>query len=249
MSVPLLQLKGVHTHIGAYHILHGVDLDVPAGEVTMLLGRNGAGKTTTLRTIMGLWAASRGELRFDGQPIGGPTGQRQTPDIAQLGIAYVPENMGIFADLTVRENLLLAARKARRVEQMDTVRLEWLFGLFPALKKFWLYPAGKLSGGQKQMLAIARAMVEEQRLLLIDEPSKGLAPAIVQNLISALRELKHTKTTVLLVEQNFAVAKALGDRVAVMDDGRVVHAGAMAELAEDEALQQKFLGLSLGAHP
>ena len=249
MTPSLLQLRGVHTHIGAYHILHGVDLDVPAGQVTMLLGRNGAGKTTTLRTVMGLWAASKGEVRFDAKPIGGPAGQRATPDIAQLGIAYVPENMGIFSDLTVRENLLLAARHARNIEQMDTARLEWLFGLFPALKKFWLYPAGKLSGGQKQMLAIARAMVEEQRLLLIDEPSKGLAPAIVQNLIGALRELKSTKTTVLLVEQNFAVAKALGDRVAVMDDGRVVHAGAMAELAEDESLQQKFLGLSLGAHP
>jgi len=248
MSSPLLQLAGVHTHIGAYHILHGVDLEVPAGQVTMLLGRNGAGKTTTLRTIMGLWAASKGSVRFDGRPIGGPEGQSQTPDIVQLGIAYVPENMGIFSDLTVRENLLLAARKARTVEQMDTVRLEWLFGLFPALKKFWLYPAGKLSGGQKQMLAIARAMVEEQRLLLIDEPSKGLAPAIVQNLIAALRELKSTKTTVLLVEQNFAVARALGDFVAVMDDGRVVHRGGMAELAEDAALQQKFLGLSLGAH-
>jgi branched-chain amino acid transport system ATP-binding protein len=248
MTAPLLQLTGVHTHIGAYHILHGVDLDVPAGQVTMLLGRNGAGKTTTLRTIMGLWATSRGEVRFDGQPIGGQAGQRATPDIAQLGIAYVPESMGIFSDLTVRENLLLAARKARTVEQMDTARLEWLFGLFPALKKFWLYPAGKLSGGQKQMLAIARAMVEEQRLMLIDEPSKGLAPAIVQNLIAALRELKSTLTTVLLVEQNFGVAKALGDQVAVMDDGRVVHRGAMAELAEDESLQQKFLGLSLGAH-
>ena len=244
----LLSLEGVHTHIGAYHILHGVDLDVPAGQVTMLLGRNGAGKTTTLRTIMGLWATSQGEVRFDNLLIGGKAGQRATPDIAQLGIAYVPESMGIFGDLTVRENLLLAARKARSVEQMDTARLDWLFGLFPALKKFWLYPAGKLSGGQKQMLAIARAMVEEQRLLLIDEPSKGLAPAIVQNLIGALRELKRTKTTVLLVEQNFAVAKALGDFVAVMDDGRVVHAGAMAELAEDETLQQRFLGLSLGAH-
>ena len=244
----LLQLAGVHTHIGRYHILHGVDFDVPVGQVTMLLGRNGAGKTTTLRTIMGLWPASSGSVSFDGAPIGGTPVQLGTPDIARLGIGYVPENMGIFADLSVRENLLLAARKARTAADIDTLRLEWLFGLFPALKKFWLYPAGKLSGGQKQMLAIARAMVEEQRLLLIDEPSKGLAPAIVQNLISALRELKHTKTTVLLVEQNFAVAKALGDRVAVMDDGRVVHAGAMAELAGDEALQQKFLGLSLGAH-
>jgi len=244
MSEQLLSLRGVHTHIGAYHILHGVDLDVPAGQVTMLLGRNGAGKTTTLRTIMGLWPASKGSVRFDGQPIEAAT----TPDIARRGIAYVPENMGIFGDLTVRENMLLAARGAKRLADIDTKRLDWLFGLFPALKKFWLYPAGKLSGGQKQMLAIARAMVEEQRLLLIDEPSKGLAPSIVQNLIVALRELKRTRTTVLLVEQNFAMARALGDRVAVMDDGRVVHRGAMAELVDDEALQHRLLGLSLGAH-
>ncbi|MFH7042494.1 ABC transporter ATP-binding protein [Paucibacter sp. JuS9] len=244
MSDSLLSLKGVHTHIGAYHILHGVDLEVPQGQLTMLLGRNGAGKTTTLRTIMRLWQASQGQVLFDGQSMA----RLGTPDIAQLGIAYVPENMGIFADLTVRENLLLAARKARSVDELDTQRLEWLFGLFPALKKFWLYPAGKLSGGQKQMLAISRAMIEPRRLLLIDEPSKGLAPAIVRNLIEALNELKRSETTVLLVEQNFAVAKALGDRVAVMDDGRVVHAGAMAELAEDEGLQQKLLGLSLGAH-
>ncbi len=248
MTKPLLQLQAVQTHIGAYHILHGVDFVVPEGEVTMLLGRNGAGKTTTLRTIMGLWAASAGEVVFDGQPIGGTTKQSLTPDIAQLGIAYVPENMGIFGDLSVRENLLLAARNARTVEQMDSQRLEWLFGLFPALKKFWLYPAGKLSGGQKQMLAIARAMVEPRRLLLIDEPSKGLAPAIVQNLITALRELKKTSTTVLLVEQNFGVAKALGDHVAVMDSGRIVHCGAMAELAQDDDLQHRLLGLSLAAH-
>jgi branched-chain amino acid transport system ATP-binding protein len=240
----LLKLQGVHTHIGQYHILHGVDFEVPTGQVTMLLGRNGAGKTTTLRTIMGLWAASQGTVTFDGQAIAG----KPTPDIAQLGIAYVPENMGIFSDLSVKENLLLAARHARTEDQMDTQRLEWLFGLFPAVKKFWLYPAGKLSGGQKQMLAIARAMVEPRRLLLIDEPSKGLAPAIVQNLIEALRELKRTQTTVLLVEQNFAVAKALGDQVAVMDDGRVVHTGAMQALADNDELQQRLLGLSLGAH-
>ena len=248
MTAALLQLQGVHTHIGAYHILHGVNFDVPAGQVTMLLGRNGAGKTTTLRTIMGLWPTARGSVTFDGQSIGGEKGQRSTPEIARLGIAYVPENMGIFGDLTVRENVLLAARNARSVDDIDTNRLDWLFGLFPALKKFWLYPAGKLSGGQKQMLAIARAMIEPRRLLLIDEPSKGLAPAIVGNLIEALRELKRTQTTVLLVEQNFNMARALGDTVAVMDDGRVVHRGAMAELAHDEAMQQRLLGLSLGAH-
>ncbi len=212
MSDALLELRGVHTHIGAYHILHGVDLAVPEGEVTMLLGRNGAGKTTTLRTIMGLWRASRGEVRFRGEAMTA----LGTPDIAQRGIAYVPESMGIFSDLTVKENLLLAARAARRADQLDAARLNWIFGLFPALQTFWLSPAGKLSGGQKQMLAIARAVVEPRALLL--------------------------------VEQNFMMAKALCDRVAVMDDGRVVHAGAMADLAADEAMQQRLLGLSLGAH-
>jgi branched-chain amino acid transport system ATP-binding protein len=248
MSTAVLQLQGVHTHIGAYHILHGVDLQVSAGQVTMLLGRNGAGKTTTLRTIMGLWATSQGSVQFKGRPIGGQGDQLSTPEIAQLGIAYVPESMGIFTDLSVKENMVLAARAARRAEELDTTRLEWIFGLFPALKKFWLYPAGKLSGGQKQMLAVARAIVEPRELLLIDEPSKGLAPSIINNLIDAFRQLKSQSTTILLVEQNFQMAKALGDQVAVMDNGRVVHAGTMAELAEDEAMQQRLLGLSLGAH-
>jgi branched-chain amino acid transport system ATP-binding protein len=244
MSDALLFLQGVHTHIGAYHILHGVDLEVPEGQVTMLLGRNGAGKSTTLRTIMGLWQASQGAITFRGQAIHG----RETPDIAQLGIAYVPETMGIFSDLTVQENMVLAARAARHAGELDKARLDWIFGLFPALKKFWLYPAGKLSGGQKQMLAVARAIVEPRALILIDEPSKGLAPSIVQNLIGALRELKSQRTTILLVEQNFQMARALGDTVAVMDDGRVVHRGEMAELVADEGLQQRLLGLSLGAH-
>ena len=240
----LLELAGVHTHIGAYHILHGVDFAVPEGEVTVLLGRNGAGKTTTLRTVMGLWKASAGEIRFRGAPVQ----HLATPDLAALGIAYVPESMGIFSDLTVKENIVLAARAARHAGELDAQRLQWMFDLFPALKKFWLYPAGKLSGGQKQMLAVARAIIEPRALILIDEPSKGLAPSIIQNLIGALRELKQQRTTILLVEQNFQVARALGDRVAVMDDGRVVHRGTMAALADDEALQRRLLGLSLGAH-
>jgi branched-chain amino acid transport system ATP-binding protein len=248
MTIPILTLQGVHTHIGAYHILHGVDFEVPRGQVTMLLGRNGAGKTTTLRTIMGLWKVKQGSIVFDDQPIGGEGARAVTPEIAQRGIAYVPESMGIFSDLSVKENLLLAARGARSVDDIDTQRLEWIFSLFPALKKFWLHPAGKLSGGQKQMLAVARAIVEPRKLLLIDEPSKGLAPAIIQNLIAAFRELKSKQTTILLVEQNFAMARALGDSVAVMDDGRVVHRGPMRELAQDEALQHKLLGLSLAAH-
>ncbi|MBP6902344.1 MAG: ABC transporter ATP-binding protein [Burkholderiaceae bacterium] len=244
MSRPLLTLQGVHTHIGAYHILHGVDFEVPAGQVTMLLGRNGAGKSTTLRTIMGLWQASAGQIHFQGQALNG----QKTPDIAGRGIAYVPENMGIFSDLTVKDNMVLAARSARHAGELDTQRLEWIFGLFPALKKFWLYPAGKLSGGQKQMLAVARAICEPRALILIDEPSKGLAPSIIQNLVAAFNELKRQQTTILLVEQNFMMAKALGDTVAVMDDGRVVHRGAMRELAENDELQQRLLGLSLGAH-
>ena len=244
MSTPILELSGVHTHIGAYHILHGVDFAVPAGEVTMLLGRNGAGKTTTLRTIMGLWRVSQGDVRFQGQSLKA----LGTPEIAHQGIAYVPENMGIFTDLTVKENMVLAARSARNASELDTQRLEWIFGFFPALKKFWLYPAGKLSGGQKQMLAVARAICEPRALILIDEPSKGLAPSIIQNLVTAFNELKRQKTTILLVEQNFMMAKALGDSVAVMDNGRVVHTGAMRELAEDESMQQRLLGLSLGAH-
>jgi branched-chain amino acid transport system ATP-binding protein len=236
---PMLSLACTPTS-AQYHILQGVDLTVPRGELTVLLGRNGAGKTTTLRTIMGLWHASRGALLFDGRDIT----QAATPDISCAGIAYVPENMGIFSDLTVRENLLLAARAG----EPDTARLEWIFGFFPALKKFWNQAAGTLSGGQKQMLAIARAIVEPRKLLLVDEPTKGLAPAIIQSLITAFRELKAMETTILLVEQNFSFVKSLGDTVAVMDDGRIVHSGRMAELAEDRELQQKLLGLSLDTH-
>jgi branched-chain amino acid transport system ATP-binding protein len=237
---PLLTLSGVNTHIGPYHILQGVDLGVPRGKLTMLLGRNGAGKTTTLRTIMGLWHASAGAVTFDGADIT----TWATPDIARAGIGYVPETMAIFSDLTVRENLLLAARSG----PMDEARLRWIFGLFPALEKFWSLAAGVLSGGQKQMLSIARAMIEPRKLFLIDEPTKGLAPAIIANMIAAFRELKTPETTILVVEQNFLFAKSLGDAVAVMDNGRVVHTGDMAALAEDRDLQHRLLGLHLDQH-
>jgi branched-chain amino acid transport system ATP-binding protein len=236
----LLRLAGVHTHIGRYHILHGIDLAVRRGRLTMLLGRNGAGKTTTLRTIMGLWRRSAGEIDFDGRPIG----DLDTPDIARLGIAYVPESMGIFAQLTVRENLLLATGP----QGFDEARLEAVLALFPALREKWHNAAGSLSGGQKQMLAISRAIIEPRRLLIVDEPTKGLAPAVIQLLIDAFLRLKQTATTILLVEQNFHMARSVGDDVAVMDDGRIVHTGAMEDLAADEALQQHLLGLSLASH-
>jgi branched-chain amino acid transport system ATP-binding protein len=236
----LLALAGVHTHIGRYHILQGVDFAVPEGQTTMLLGRNGAGKTTTLRTVMGLWPASAGEIRLGGERIEA----RATPDIARLGVGYVPESMAVFSDLTVRENLVLAARDG----DLDDARLEWIFGFFPALRRFWLSRAGSLSGGQKQMLSIARAIVEPRKLLLIDEPTKGLAPAIVMALIECLKEIKRRGATILLVEQNFHAARELGDSVLVMDNGTIVHRGAMAALAEDVALQERLLGLSLETH-
>jgi branched-chain amino acid transport system ATP-binding protein len=240
MAEALLSLAGVHTHIGRYHILQGVDMAVPEGRLTMLLGRNGAGKTTTLKTVIGLCKASQGSLRFAGEEIQA----RATPEIARLGIAYVPEDMGIFAGLTVKENMTLAARDG----EIDDARLRWVFKLFPPMEKFWGLRAGFLSGGQKQMLAISRAVIEKRRLILIDEPTKGLAPAIIGALIEAFLELKRSGATILLVEQNFHMARSVGDGVFVMDDGRIVHSGAMADLAADEALQKRLLGLSLGAH-
>jgi branched-chain amino acid transport system ATP-binding protein len=237
---PLLTLDGVHTHIAQYHILQGVSFAVPDGGITVLLGRNGAGKTTCLRTIMGLWRASQGRIVFAGESIAA----LDTPSIARRGIAFVPENMGLFTDLTVHQNLVLAARSG----PLDKLRLDWLLGLFPSLKTFWALPAGNLSGGQKQMLAVARALIEPRRLILIDEPTKGLAPAIVKAMTAAIAELKRTNTTILLVEQNFAMAREVGDSVAVMDDGRIVHTGTMAALAADTGLQQRLMGLSLEAH-
>jgi branched-chain amino acid transport system ATP-binding protein len=235
----LLRLKGVYTDIGQYQILHGIDLTVGRGRVTMLLGRNGAGKTTTLRTIMGLWKARKGQISFDGQSLLGLA----TPDIARLGIAYVPEGMGIFGQLTVRENLLLATGP----QGFEQERLERVLERFPALKLKWDSAAGLLSGGQKQMLAIGRGIIEKRRLLVVDEPTKGMSPAMVDQFIVALLALKTEQTTLLLVEQNFRVARAMGDDVAVIDQGRIVHRGSMAQLNDDEALQQRLLGLSLGA--
>jgi branched-chain amino acid transport system ATP-binding protein len=237
---PILRLDGVHTHIGRYHILHGVDLEAREGRLTMLLGRNGAGKTTTLRTIMGLWRCSRGGISFAGRGID----SLPTPDIARLGIAYVPETMGIFGQLTVRENMLLATGRAG----LEGSRLDWVLEVFPALRQKWQDQAGSLSGGQKQMLAIGRAIVEERRLLIVDEPTKGLAPAIIEQLIGAFLTLKRNGATILLVEQNFHMARSVGDDVAVMDDGRIVHTGTMAALDADEALQERLLGLSLASH-
>lgn len=240
-TAPMIEVENLTKSYGGRAAVCDLTFTVKRGEIVGFLGQNGAGKTTTLRTIMGLWQASQGRISFGGEDITA----LNTPAIAQKNIAYVPENMGIFSDLTVKENMLLAARSAKHAAQMDEARLQWIFKLFPAVEKFWNHPAGKLSGGQKQMLAVSRAIVEPRDLLIIDEPSKGLAPAIIQNMIDAFQQLKASGVTILLVEQNIHFAKQLGDSVAVMDNGRVVHAGRMQALAEDAALQQSLLGLAL----
>ena len=240
MSDPILKIEGICTNIAQYHILQGVDLMVPRGGVTMLLGRNGVGKTTTLRSVIGHWRAHEGRILFDGQDIT----QLPTAAIARAGLGFVPEDMGIFADLTVEENMILAAISG----PIDPARLDWIFAAFPPLKTFWKSEAGTLSGGQKQMLSIARAMAEERKLYLIDEPTKGLAPAIISTMARALKDLKDQGASILMVEQNFAVAKALGDTANVMDDGRVIWSGAMEALANDARLQEQLMGLSMEAH-
>ncbi|OWU84331.1 ABC transporter ATP-binding protein [Oceanicola sp. 22II-s10i] len=232
----LLSLNAVRTNIGQYAVLHDVTFDVPEGGVFVLLGRNGAGKTTTLRSVMGLWRPSPGSITFRGQDITA----MHTADIARLGIAYVPENMGIFGTLTVDENLILATANGK----IDANRLKWVHGLFPALERFRDKQAWSLSGGQKQMLSVARAIIEPRELILIDEPTKGLAPSIVDAMAEAFSEIAQD-STILLVEQNFRFAKSLGRDMAVIDDGRVVHRGTMADFAADKALQDRLLSLSV----
>jgi branched-chain amino acid transport system ATP-binding protein len=231
----VLEVEELHTYIGQHHILQGVTLRARRDAVTVLLGRNGAGKTTTMRSIIGLLHPARGAIRFEGAPI-----DRRAPyEVARLGVGFVPEGQGIFATLTVDENLRVAMH---REDAPSRERLRRMLALFPDLERFRHARAGTLSGGQKQMLSIARAFVNPQRLLLIDEPSKGLAPIVVEHLIGALRAVKH-ETTVVLVEQNFAMAEALGDDFYLVDDGRTVRGGPMAALASDAALKKKYLGI------
>lgn len=234
----LLSIQNMDVSIGQYSVLHGVTFDVPEGGVFVLLGRNGAGKTTTLRAIMGLWQPSPGSVSFRGEQIAG----MHTSDIAKKGIAFVPENMGIFGGLTVAENMVLATANGK----FDQTRLKRVYELFPALEQFWDKQAWSLSGGQKQMLAVARAIIEPRDLILIDEPTKGLAPSIIAAMGEAFREIS-AQTTILLVEQNFAFARSLGRDMAVIDDGRVVHTGTMADFVADTELQNRLLSLSMEA--
>jgi branched-chain amino acid transport system ATP-binding protein len=231
--VSLLQVQDVHTFIGQFHILEGVSLEVLEGDIVALLGRNGAGKTTTLKTILGLTPARSGTVVFDGADITG----RESYDIANLGIGFVPEHRAIFSDLTVEENLRIAERSRGDLEAHE----ELIFGLFPDLKRLIRLSGTNLSGGQQQMLAVARALVPDNRLLLIDEPSEGLAPVIIEHMMEAIRQLSE-RSTVLLVEQNFIVASRLAEHYVIVEEGRSVHAGAMADLVKDPDTIQRYLG-------
>ncbi len=232
----ILEVDAIHTFIGQFHILEGVSLAVRRGSITVLLGRNGAGKTTTLKSILGLTPPRRGRVVFDGKEING----YRSFDIAAMGIGYVPEHRAIFRNLTVAENLKIAERKKGDLERKS----DFIFGLFPDLKRLIKLPGDHLSGGQQQMLAVARALVADNRLLLIDEPSEGLAPVLIEQMMEAIRQLSAT-TTILLVEQNFVMASKLAQNYTIIDDGKSVHAGAMAGLVQDEALIHRYLGTAV----
>ena len=234
-NVYLLDVQDIHTFIGEFHILEGVSLQVPAGSITVLLGRNGAGKTTTLRSIIGLAPPRTGRVFFRGEPL---TGKR-THRIAQMGIGYVPENRIIFRDLTVGQNLKIAERQPGDLEAKG----DFIFNLFPDLKRLYNLRGGNLSGGQQQMLAVARALVPDNTLLLIDEPSEGLAPVIIEQMIEAIRQLS-ARTTVLLVEQNFQVASQLAERYVIIEEGISVHSGDMASLVQDPERIRRYLGVA-----
>ncbi len=235
MSDTILSMNNVHTYIEQHHILQGISLNVEKGGATILLGRNGAGKSTTLRTIMGLTPSSKGEIKLTGERVE----NKKTYDIAKKGVGFVPEDNAVLFTLTVEENLKLSILKKNEKSEEN---IETILDLFPHLKKFWKTKAGLLSGGQKQMLAIARVFVGDHKLLLIDEPSKGLAPIVVDQLGESLLRIRDT-IKVILVEQNFNLAKMVGRDFYILDEGKVVHTGLMENLAQDKEMKQKYLGI------
>ena len=229
----LLEVLDIHTHIKQFHILQGVTVQVPKGSIASLLGRNGAGKTTTLKSVLGLTPPRKGQVVLDGEEI---QGQRSF-DIAAMGIGFVPEHRAIFRDLSVAENLRIAERQKGDLARKE----EFLFDLFPDLKRLIKLSGTNLSGGQQQMLAVARALVPDNKLLLIDEPSEGLAPVIIEQMMEAIRQLS-AETTVLLVEQNFIVASQLAESYVIIEEGQSVKSGAMSDLVQDQETIHRYLG-------
>lgn len=230
----MLTVNEIHTFYGLSHILFGVSLGVERGEVVCLLGRNGAGKTTTMKSVIGLTPPKRGSIRFKDEDITGI----QPYLLARKGVAYVPDDRRIFADLTVRENLEIAARRGRGVEEWD---MERVFDLFPALKAIGSRRGGCLSGGEQKMLAIARALMGNPELLLLDEPTEGLAPVLVYALEEQIRRLKKVGLTVFLAEQNVRSALRLSDRGYIIDNGQIRYQGSVEELKENEEVRRKYL--------
>ncbi len=235
-QIDLLVVDNIQTFVGQFHILEGVTVTVPKGSITVMLGRNGAGKTTTIKSILGLTPPQEGRVVFNGMEIQG----KRAFNIANLGIGYVPEHRAIFRSLSVLENLKLAERKKGDFDRHS----EFVFGLFPDLKRLYKLPGNHLSGGQQQMLAVARALVPDNKLLLIDEPSEGLAPILIQQMMEAIKALSET-TTVLLVEQNFIMASQLAERYTIIDDGKSVKSGLMEDLVHDSELIHHYLGASI----
>jgi branched-chain amino acid transport system ATP-binding protein len=232
-AAPLLDVSGIHTYYGDSHVLHGVSLRVEPGEAVALLGRNGAGKTTVIRSIVGFTPPRQGRVVLDGEAVQGWPAHR----IARRGIALVPQGRRIFAPLTVRENLDLGARSSGWT-------LERVFELFPRLRERQAQSGGTLSGGEQQMLAIARALLTNGRLLLLDEPSEGLAPLIVREIGRVLGALKSERLSILLVEQNYHLALRVADRVYVMSKGQIVYEGTPVALGADEDIKRRYLGVA-----
>jgi len=229
----ILEVKNIHSFINQYHILQDVNFVVPKGSITVLLGRNGAGKTTTLKSILGLASVREGKVIFEGKEVQG----KPPFEIAALGIGFVPEHRAIFRDLSVEENLKIAERNKGDLDR----KRRFIFDLFPDLKKFLNLRGTELSGGQQQMLAIARALVADNSLLLIDEPSEGLAPIIIEHMIDVIRQLSE-QSTVVLVEQNFLVASKLAEYFVIIEEGKSVESGLMKDLEADKAMIHRYLG-------
>ena len=231
----ILEMNQVETYIGQYHILFGIDLKVRKGGATVLLGRNGGGKTTTLETIIGLRRPSAGTITLDGEDVT----KLPAYEMARKGVGYVPEDRDIFSDLTIEENLVITARKNGGNYQD---RLDMVLSLFPDMKKYFKKKARVLSGGQAQMLSISRALINNNKLILVDEPSKGLAPLIIAELMEKMNEIKQ-ETTILLVEQNYEMATAVGDYFYFVEDGKTVFECTKDALLNDESIKQKYLGV------